>query len=78
MADLNETLQALNISPILQAMPGGYSLPASLMDNPEQGEMAQAAAQILADPVALRTFSDKVYDYLCQDLQQQRSRQGWR
>jgi hypothetical protein len=62
--------------PVRQALPAGYGVPASQLSDPDQGELAELAAAILADPMALRMFSDQVYDCLCQDLRQQRSRRG--
>lgn len=77
---MDDVLKLLNQrsrqAPVRQAFPAGYGVPASQLADPDQAAMAALAEVILADPITLRTFADQVYDCLCQDLQQQRSRRG--
>ncbi|WP_008317260.1 hypothetical protein [Leptolyngbya sp. PCC 6406] len=77
MEDLHSLLrQRAAQAPIRQAAPAGYTAPASCQGDPDLEAMADLAAAVLADPLALQTFSDQVYACLRHDMQQQRSRRG--
>jgi hypothetical protein len=59
--------------PLAAVRPAGYAAPAQFSaSHPEA--LAQVAAQVLADPLAVQRLSDRVIQLLQRDLRQQRER----
>lgn len=57
-----------------RASPVGFVT--SALSAEDSQELAALASQILDDPVALRRLSDRVFELLKQDLQQEQERRG--
>lgn len=63
--------------PLAAVRPGAYAVPAQFLE-PTQGAdpatLAQVAAQVLQDPIAVSQLSDRVFELLRRDLFLQRER----
>lgn len=59
--------------PLAAVRPAGYAAPAQFFDSHPEA-LAQVAAQVLADPLAVQRLSDRVIQLLQQDLRLQRER----
>lgn len=77
MADTNPISISLRpgVAPEGQGIrPVGYGAPAIALAPRDEVDLKALAAQIVANPLALQRFSDRVYQCLQADLAQQRSR----
>lgn len=54
--------------------PAGFAAPGVIQSEHDLMAMAQLAADLIDDPIALEQFCDRVYELMRDDLQRQRER----